>query len=439
MIKVGIRVLLGLFALAVVGAVIYSLPPVRARLDWRLSEWQARIKYALAPPEQAVFVPQQQTAFPTPTFLPSHTSTASPAPVTPTATLTGPTTSTALSASHTPPPTHTPTQTPTPLPERVQLTGVRHEFQTWNNCGPATLSMALSFWGWQGDQAITAPFLKPLARDKNVMPYEMAAFVEEQTDFGVVTRVGGKLELIKQFLAAGLPVLLEKGFEGPNFEGWMGHYVLVTGYDDATQQFNTQDSFLGPNIVVAYGVVESFWRAFNFTYLVVYPDDREAEVLAILGTQADETANDQHALQVASEEIYTLTGRDQFFAWFNRGTNLVALQDYAGAAAAYDEAFALYAELPEDERPWRMMWYQTGPYWAYYYTGRYADVINLATTTLDAMSEPVLEESYYWRALAREALGDVAGAIEDLQTSLEYHPGFVPSLEQLVRLGVDTP
>jgi tetratricopeptide (TPR) repeat protein len=251
--------------------------------------------------------------------------------------------------------------------------------------------------------------------------------------------VGGDLALLKQFLAAGLPIMLEKGFEGPNFEGWMGHYVLVTGYDDPAQQFTTQDSFLGSNIVVGYDVIESFWRAFNFTYLVVYPPDREAEVMAILGPQADETANDQHALEIASEEIYTLSERDQFFAWFNRGTNLVAFQDYAGAATAYDEAFALYAELPEEKRPWRMMWYQIGPYWAYYYTGRYADVISLATTTLDAMSEPVLEESYYLRALAREALGDVAGAIEDWQTSLKHHPGFEPSLSQLARLGVENP
>ncbi len=431
MIKTGPRILLGLFALAVLGVVIYSLPPVRARLDWRISEWKAQLKYALAPPEQAVFVPEQQEAFPTPTFLPSHTPTPSPVPVTPIATFPG--------STHTPPPTHIPTQTPTPLPESVQLTGVRHEFQTWNNCGPATLSMALSFWGWQGDQAVAAPFLKPMARDKNVMPYEMAAFVEEQTDFGAVLRVGGDLALVKQFLAAGLPVLLEKGFEGPNFEGWMGHYVLVTGYDDAAQQFTTQDSFLGPNIGIAYDKIESFWRAFNFTYLVIYPPEREADVLAILGGQADETVNDRHALQVTSEEIYALTGRDQFFAWFNQGTNLVALQDYAGAAAAYDEAFALYAVLPEEERPWRMMWYQTGPYWAYYYSARYTDVINLATTTLDAMSEPVLEESYYWRALAREALGDVAGAIEDWQTSLKHHPGFEPSLSQLSRLGLEIP
>ena len=71
-----------------------------------------------------------------------------------------------------------------------------------------------------------------------------------------------------------------------------------------------------------------------------------------------------------------------------------------------------------------MLWYQTGPYEAYYYSGRYQDVIHLATTTLNAMSEPVLEEGYYWRALAREALGDKEAATSDLQATLKYHPGF---------------
>ena len=62
-------------------------------------------------------------------------------------------------------------------------------------------------------------------------------------------------------------------------------------------------------------------------------------------------------------------------------------------------------------------------------------MIDLATTTLDAMSEPILEESYYWRAMAEVALGDVESAIEDLRKSLQYHPDFVPSVELLRQLG----
>jgi len=82
------------------------------------------------------------------------------------------------------------------------------------------------------------------------------------------------------------------------------------------------------------------------------------------------------------------------------------------------------------------MWYQTGPYYAYYYSGRYNDVIELANQTLKAMSEPVLEESYYWRAMASYALGNTNKAVVDLRQSIDFHPGFAPSMAMLNQLGV---
>jgi tetratricopeptide (TPR) repeat protein len=96
----------------------------------------------------------------------------------------------------------------------------------------------------------------------------------------------------------------------------------------------------------------------------------------------------------------------------------------------------MYPEIPEEDRPWRMVWYQTGPYFAYFYTGRYYDVIDLATRTLDNMSKPSLEESFYWRAMAKAALGDTSGAVADYRASLKLHPDFEPSLSQLQILGV---
>jgi tetratricopeptide (TPR) repeat protein len=399
--------------------VIYNLPAVQERVGWRVAELTARIKYAFSPPEEVIFVPEENTISPTGAVIP-------PTPI--------PTNSTPDAKSNLPQPTST--QTLMPIPKSISLTGVQHEYQTWNNCGPATLAMGLSYWKWDGDQSIIADFTKPNPRDKNVMPYELADYVEEKTQLQVSLRVGGEISLLKRFLAAGFPVITEKGFEGRDFEGWMGHYVLVTGYSDSEQQFKFQDSYYGPDQVMEYKDFETYWRAFNFTYLVVYPAESKDEIMEILGSQADEEFNYRYAAQKASDEIYTLNGRDQFFAWFNRGANLVSLQDFAGAALAYDEAFAIYPIIPEKERPWRMMWYQTGPYWAYYYSGRYQDVIELASTTLDAMSEPVLEESYYWRALAREASGDTDNAINDLRSALKVHPGFEPALTELQQMDI---
>lgn len=402
---------------------IYQIPFVNDRLAWRLSELRASIQYAISPPGEIVFQPDATNVA---------------AMVESTMDAYGPTATATAGPTSTPTITPTPTLEPTPLPESVQLTGIIHEYQKWNNCGPANLSMALSYWGWGGDQRDTAAFLKPNQRDKNVMPYEMEAFVEEETGLQAVVRMAGDLRLIKTFLANGFVVIVEKGFEGAGFSGWMGHYEVINGYDDAAQQFTAQDSYIMPNLPVSYEDMEQYWRHFNYTYIVIYPPEREQEVMAILGPDADETYNFTHAAEQASQDILTYTDRELFFAWYNRGTALMRLRDYAGAAAAYDEAFQIDARLAAsdpDNRPYRIIWYQTGPYFAYFYTGRYYDVINLADTTLFAMSEPVLEESYYWRALAKEALGDIDGAIADLRMALNVHPDWSIALTELDRLG----
>ncbi len=301
--------------------------------------------------------------------------------------------------------------------------------------------MALSYWGWKGDRLDTGRWMKPYGKDKNVMPYEMQAYTEEVAGLRSVVRVGGNLTLIKDFIANGFPVLIEKsevlhGEYGPGSTGWMGHYMVFNGYDDAKQILIGQDSLTGPDAEFPYSQLENDWRGFNYIYLVVYPAEKEETVFKLLGDQLDEKANYEFAGLIAANEVMGLSGRDQFFAYFNRGTNLVALQDYSTAAAMYDEAYAIYPNIPEDDRPYRAVWYQTGPYYAYYFTGRYWDVINLATTTLDAMSEPILEESYYWRARAELALGDTVGAQKDLRLALKYHEGFAPAEQLLADMGL---
>ena len=115
---------------------IYNLPPVRERVGWRVTEILADVKYAISPPEEVVFVPKQEMRLPTETthvMLLALTETSSAVVM--------------LPASTQPPSAEAPNQIPTPIPQKINLTGFQHEYQTWNNCGPATLGMALSFWG----------------------------------------------------------------------------------------------------------------------------------------------------------------------------------------------------------------------------------------------------------------------------------------------------
>jgi tetratricopeptide (TPR) repeat protein len=290
--------------------------------------------------------------------------------------------------------------------------------------------------------------VKPSDKDKNVMPYELQDYIKDNVPgMTSVLRYGGNIDLLKRMVAAGYPVVVEKGIYETDLNGkysWMGHYAFVTGYDEAKKELIYQDTYQpdgaprGNNRHIAYDKFVEGWRSFDYLFVIVYPYGREAEVLSLLGDYVSEDWSAQHALDVAKKESRSLSGVDQYFAWFNVGTSNELLFNHADAASAYDTAFQMYGTLGTDDsvRPYRMMWYQTGPYKAYFYSGRYTDVINLATFTLtQTISAPVLEESLYWRGQAEYMTGDSQSAIADYRAALEIHPNWPPALQALQDLG----
>jgi tetratricopeptide (TPR) repeat protein len=436
------KYLLAIPILVVLAVLAYNIPFVHSHVAWRLDNLRVRIQYALNPPEQVVFQPQEQALLENQVnaivnaTLTALAPTSTPTVVTPTPTQSGPT--------QTPPPTPTPTLTPTPLPAMVSLPGVKYEDQhnRYNYCGPANMSMALTFWGWTGNRDTVGEYVKTNQDDKNVMPYELQNFVQDQTDYYALIRYGGDISLIKKLVAAGFPVVTEKGYytyDMTGHYGWLGHYQFVTGYDDAKQVLIVQDTYIdkGQNHEFTYDDFTKGWRSFDYLFMLVYPLDKQPQLFALLGAYADTGWSSRHALEVAAGEASTLTGVDQYFAAFNVGTSHVNLKEYVDAAYAYDYAFQLYAALPDDDlRPYRMLWYQTGPYFAYFYSGRYQDTIDLANATFQTVSKPVLEETWYWRGMAKLALGDTQGAIDDFREAVRLHPNFDPAVYQLSQLGV---
>lgn len=308
----------------------------------------------------------------------------------------------------------------------VRLEGIRHEYQRLNNCGPATLAMSLSFWGSRLTQYQTAPALKPNRADKNVSPSEMAAYARAQ-GFGVHQGLAGDLALLKRLLAAGYPVIAQTWFVSD--QGGMGHYRLLTGYEESGAYFRAFDSYNGPDIRLGYGELDRLWQVYNRTYLVVYPASRQAAVAGLLGQRLAPGFESQRALGVARQEVQRQPADG--FAWFNLGSSLLEAGDAAGAAAAFDRARSAPVNRSFDPDrppgaggnwPWRTLWYQFGPYAAYYGTGRYAEVVSLTSQTLG--KAPDHEESYYWRARARMALGQTEAARADLRAALRHRPGF---------------
>ena len=336
-----------------------------------------------------------------------------------------------LAATATPPP---PAPTPAAPPaytapqSAVALTGLSHMWQTWNNCGPATLAMNLSYFGSTLGQADIGNVLRSHDDDKNVGPVELAAFAQSQGYYAQV-RVNGDDALMKLLLSNGIPVLIETWLEPEPNDG-MGHYRLLTGYDDAGAYWIGYDAYYHDNLVnpdgdyqgirMPYDETNALWKVFNYTYLLIYGEAQAPTVQAIFGAALDPTVMWQGSLQDARTAVEQQPGDP--YGWFNLGTSLHAFGDHAGAVQAYDQARQIGL-------PWRMLWYQYEPFAAYYAAGRYGDVLTMADTTIATTKS--IEELYYWRGRALAALGWSDEARQALQQALELNGRFAPAQEAI--------
>jgi len=223
----------------------------------------------------------------------------------------------------------------TPIPDKAQLASPsfsRRDLQDWNNCGPATLALYLRFYSWEGDQYTISDVVKPIRADRNVNPDELEFYVRNFAGWlSADYRLGGDLDLLKHFIAAGYPIMIEEAFltgdedYWPNDDHWTGHYLLLTGYDDSRQVFISQDTMKGADQIVNYRDVDKNWQAFNRLYMLVYPSDQVGNIQALLGDDWDPDVNRQHALAIAKQE--TQSNPTNAFAWFNLGSNLTYFEN----------------------------------------------------------------------------------------------------------------
>lgn len=326
-------------------------------------------------------------------------------------------------------PTDLPTPTEAPIPPVYHVSGITRVFQQWNDCGPANLTQALQFYGWSGKEDDARAILKPNHEDRNVSPWELVRFVADHTGVKAISRVAGNLKLIKRLVAARFAVLMETGYIVAG-EGWAGHYLTVLGYDDNASVLYGGDTNLGfgedgLGQKEGYDDIDRRWQEFNRLYLVVYTKERESELAAIIGPDADPAYNLQHALDVAKQEAKAQP--DNPFTWFNIGSSLTALKRYAEATRFFDQSRNTGTQIP-----YRMLWYQFGPYEAYYNIGNYDEVLAMVNVTLG--TSQFLEESWYWRGMVEAARGQNDAAIKDFSDVLKFNPGFTPAAEAKARV-----
>ncbi len=296
----------------------------------------------------------------------------------------------------------------------------KYVYQTYNNCGPATLSMLLDFYDTNLSQQEIASELRPYNNpqgfndDKSVTLDELASFAVSQ-GFTTFKRPNGDIEKLKLFLANDIPVITITWIDQ---KGGFGHYRIVKGYNQKTNQIIQDDTIFGQQQSVGYSEFTKLWQVFNYDYLVVVPSSKTEIVKAILKSELSEKVAYTNALNKAKEESGD-------FATFNQSIN----QYYLGN---YPESLILYERVAQ-RLPYRLLWYQIEPISAYFKQKDY-DKVFASTEQIFKSGNPSASELYQLRGESYLELGNKSAAKAEFEKALIYNNKYQPARESLNKI-----
>ncbi len=321
--------------------------------------------------------------------------------------------------------------TPTPqislanIPVSKILSNDYHIYQTFNNCGPAALSMALSYYGVNESQQTLGQQLRPYQNpqgdndDKSVTLEELG---EKAKQYGLIPyhRPNGNIELVKLFIAYDIPVvartLLREGED-------IGHYRVVKGYDDESQFFIQDDSLQGKNLSYAYESFTTLWKTFNYEYLVLVPNEKKQIAETILAEDTDSSVAWTKAVKNALTQLET--DPDDVFVRFNLSVGLFNIGDYQRSVEEFEKV--------EARLPFRTLWYQIEPIQAYFELGNYQRVFQITDKVLNNWNR-AFSELYFIRGQIYQKQGNSQAASQELEKAIFYNTNYVPAQDLLETL-----
>lgn len=317
-----------------------------------------------------------------------------------------------------------PQPSPSPLPLSHVIPQQLHVFQTFNNCGPASLSMLLSYFDLNVSQQELGRRLRPYQNsqgdndDKSVTLEELAA-VGEEYGFTAYHRPNGNKEILQKLIAAEIPVVVRTWLE-PGED--IGHYRMIRGYEANGEVFVQDDSLQGKNLRYSWEELDELWRAFNYEYLVLAPPDSGEKVEAILGAGSDQRV----AWEQARERILAELQRDPENAYplFNMSVTEYELGNY--------ESSIQYFEQAEPLLPGRMLWYQIEPIQAYYEAGEHDRVLEITEDIL-RNNNRAFSELYFLRGQVFLARGNREAARREFLLAQQYNTQYRPAQEALAQ------
>jgi len=287
-----------------------------------------------------------------------------------------------------------------------------HVFQTFNNCGPAALSMVLRFYDIDVSQEELGLSIRPYQNtlgindDKSVTLAELA---EKSKEYGLVPyhRPNGNIEIIKNLINYDMPILT-RTWTKVNED--IGHYRVVKGYDENTKEVIQDDSLQGKDLRYSYDEFNALWEKFNFEYLVLVPNDKIEIVEMILAENALESKAWQNAVSISRQKL--INNPNDVYMRFNLAVALYNTGDYQGAVTEYEKI--------SNSLPFRTLWYQIEPILAYYKIESYDKVMKTSQTIFDSQN-PSYSELYFLRGSVLDKQNEPIKSQEEFSKATSYN------------------
>lgn len=313
-----------------------------------------------------------------------------------------------------------------PIPIKIPgtykvLTGITPIHQTFNNCGPATLSMILSYNSVNVSQKVIGDEIRPWQNPKGDNDDKSTNF-KEFSDIAIryklvpLYRVNGDINILKTLIENDIPVVARTWLK-PNDE--IGHYKIIKGYDENKKELIQDDSYFGPNIRLKYETFLEIWQPFNYEYFLVIKPEQKETALAIIGNTPDigfasDSNESQEMWQMSLERNLKELKNDpeNIYLRHNLVVNYYYLKEYEKAISEYEKI--------KDKLPFRMLWYQNEPIRAYQKAKKYNITINLIDQVLNNHNKAA-SELYIIKGQIYQEQGKIDLAKKEYELALKYN------------------
>lgn len=303
--------------------------------------------------------------------------------------------------------------------EHIELIPPVFERADLFNGAAAILSADLRFWGETENQYQIADVIHPTRTDPSVAFSDMNRYLTNTypDKYAAIERVNGSADTLTALLRKGIPVIIQILDQTPylswrNDDRLCERYLLVYGYNAETDSFLCQDTETpGPHSFLSADLLAA-WYPFQRTYIVVYPQNMEADVLEALFEDFYEELNLQRAETKSRTDSEMLP--ENPYAQYFLAEILQREEDYSGA-------WELYQRAVEIGLPNRYFYYRTGIFNTLLHLGYADDMDALLELPLRRNgSDDILLVYRGWADILREDYNKAASVLNQAE---KINPG----------------